>query len=138
MLGFLSAKVWASIIGVGAIVAVGFFVVHKIEQAALAEAEVKTLKAKIKRERKIQGVVNDAVQTFIDNMAGVNAGLSADLEWLRNRPARRLQAAEVDCKGGTGAELSGPDAGFLAREAARADTLRNALKACYSYADALQ
>lgn len=57
------------------------------------------------------------------------------IDELRNRPERTVHTS--DCKGATGAELSRPDAGFLAGEAARAERQRNALEACYSQYDSL-
>jgi len=55
------------------------------------------------------------------------------LDELRKRAPRRADLPDYPraaCAGATGAELSGPDGGFLAREAARADGLRVALGEC--------
>lgn len=60
----------------------------------------------------------------------VNDRLADALEQLRNRPERLPEPTRTSCRGATGAELSGRDAAFLARLAARADTLRAALAAC--------
>ena len=59
--------------------------------------------------------------------------LQSTVEQLRQRP-ERLQPPPT-CEGTTGAELSRPDAEFLAREAARADKLRQALASCYQLYD---
>lgn len=64
----------------------------------------------------------------------INSKLSSTLEQLRQRP-ERLPDPPAACAGTTGAELSRPDADFLAREAARADRLRQALAACYQLYD---
>lgn len=74
-------------------------------------------------------------QAHADAVRDVNRKLSDALERLRKRPERRPEPARAACEGGTGAELSGPDAGFLEREAARADELRAALGACYQWID---
>lgn len=74
-------------------------------------------------------------QAHADAVRDVNRKLSDALERLRKRPERRHEPASAACEGGTGAELSGPDAGFLEREAARADELRAALGACYQWID---
>ena len=61
---------------------------------------------------------------------------AADLASLRNRPARRVYVpgpAASACDGGTGAGLSGPDAGFLEGEATRANVLRSALAKCQAW-----
>jgi len=74
-------------------------------------------------------------QAHADAVRDVNRKLSDALERLRKRPERRPDPARAACEGGTGAELSGPDAGFLEREAARADELRAAVSACYAWID---
>lgn len=63
--------------------------------------------------------------------------LADALERLRKRPDRVPAAATPACEGSTGAQLSGPDAAFLVREAARADRLRSELTACYEWVDAV-
>jgi uncharacterized membrane protein len=107
-------------------------------QRALTAIMAATEKART-TEREQQEGINRALQYQIEEMAGVNAGLAADLDRLRQRPARPSVPRDpgVDCAAATGAELSGPDAGFLVREAARADELRAGLRACYQYADTL-
>ena len=74
-------------------------------------------------------------QAHADAVRDVNRKLADALERLRKRPERLPEPARASCEGGTGAELSGPDAGFLEREAARADELRAALGACYQWID---
>jgi hypothetical protein len=61
---------------------------------------------------------------------GINARLADALLRLHNRPERLPEPARAACQGASGAELSGSDAGFLEREAARADSLRAELAAC--------
>jgi hypothetical protein len=68
----------------------------------------------------------------------INDRLADALERLRSRPERRAAAATPACEGSTGAQLSGPDGGFLEREAARADQLREALRQCYGWIDAVR
>lgn len=74
-----------------------------------------------------------------DQIRNINTRLVAALDELRDRPERRSATADnpADCKGSTGADLSRPDAGFLTREAARADTLRAGLRACYEQYESL-
>lgn len=61
----------------------------------------------------------------------INDRLADALQRLRNRPADRVPAAAtLACAGATGAQLSGPDAGFLERLAARGDQLRADLATC--------
>lgn len=68
----------------------------------------------------------------------INERLADALERLRNRPARMSEPSRATCQGATGAELSGPDGGFLEREAARADATREALRECYAWVDAVK
>jgi len=76
--------------------------------------------------------------------ARIAARYVAQLDGLRQRADRRpapsggTAPAAPACQGATGAELSRADAGFLIREAARADAQRAALAACYGAYDALK
>ena len=93
------------------------------------------------KETAWQGAINEATKKHHIRMAGIQRNLDVALNGLRDRPERRVDLPDhsrTDCKGGTGAELSRPDAEFLSREAARADILRAGLEACYRYADALR
>jgi len=65
------------------------------------------------------------------DLRDISTRLADALERLRNRPERLPEAERPFCAGSTGRELSGPDAAFLERLAARADTLRAELGACY-------
>lgn len=57
------------------------------------------------------------------------------LRQLRDRPDRMPEAAAAACKGATGAELSGPDAGFLAGYAAEAARVAAELAECQGWVD---
>lgn len=84
-----------------------------------------------------QGEVNEAAQKQFDAINSINAKLNYDLDRLRERSKRQLKASgsKATCKGATGADLSAEDAGFLTREAARADVIRTGLETCQNYAD---
>ena len=76
-------------------------------------------------------------------IANLNGRLGTALDGLRQRPPRtpstpQSPAAPCSCEGATGASLSREDAGFLVREAARADSLRTALNQCYRQYDAVR
>ena len=68
-------------------------------------------------------------------IASINSSLADALIELRKRPSR--SQASSNGQGGTGMSLSAEDAGFLEREAARADILRTGLSACYAQYDSL-
>ena len=76
-----------------------------------------------------------------NEIQAIDAERDAAIAELRNRPRRPAPGtAEASgngqaASGCTGARLFGDDAEFLIREAARADTTRIALKACYKQYD---
>jgi len=65
----------------------------------------------------------------------INNQLADSLVQLRNRPSRSQSSSNG--QSGTGTTLYAEDAEFLIREAARADTIRTALDACYKQYDAV-
>jgi hypothetical protein len=103
------------------------------QQRADAEKEART------KEQMWQGVVNGTVKNYEIQVAGVRRNLDAALDSLRSRPGR--SSGDVSgtpgpaCPCGTGATLCREDGEFLAREAARADSIRAGLEACYSVID---
>lgn len=88
-----------------------------------------------------QEKANEVLEKQSADLRRINQRLLSDLGELRQRPGRAAGVSEAPrfaCSGGTGAELSGPDAEFLAGEAARADEVRAGLVACYGFLDALK
>ena len=72
-----------------------------------------------------------------DQINVINTQLANALVELRNRPSRPKSEATNAAACGTGATLYAEDGSFLIGEAARADTLRSALQACYEQYDSL-
>lgn len=97
------------------------------------------VKADREIEQKKQGEINAAAQKQFNDQVRINAQLNVDLDKLRKRPNRKQQASNsvFSCEGATGADLSAEDAGFLTREAARADQIRSGLETCQNYADSV-
>lgn len=108
--------------------------VEILESTALA------VEAARKHEQEKQEKVNAALQKRFDDINIINNRLNASLNRLRNRPSRvkLSEAAKANCKGVTGAELSTEDGQFLARYAAKAESINSALETCYTYADAVE
>lgn len=79
--------------------------------------------------------IHKQAQEHADEVRAINTRLADALERLRKRPERMPGPARGACQGATGAELSGPDGGFLERLAARADEQRSALDECYAWID---
>lgn len=77
-------------------------------------------------------------QEHHDEVARISSERDDALKRLRKRPARLPEPARAACQGSTGAELSGEDSAVLVREAARADELRGALRACYGWIDSVR
>jgi len=105
-------------------------------QTAINEAVIEArLEEKIKQDK-----VNEILQTQINDLNSINTNLNNNIVSLRNRPSRRVVSdnPQTNCKGASGRELSREDSEFLTRQAARADTIRSALKSCYSYVDSIQ
>ena len=136
---------WALLVLLGAFVLNGFY-----WHAHGSNAEHARLKAQFKHERmdmvqkardtekKWQEIINEVTTKQAEKLAEVQHHLDVAIISLRDRPERpaRLPAtARVECEGASGRELSSEDAEFLAREAARADTIRAGLEACYAAYD---
>lgn len=93
------------------------------------------------QEQKWQGEIDGNSKVYLEKIAAADKRLRIALNSLRSRPDRTVYLPSdprPDCKGSTGAELSRPDGEFLAGEAARADSIRAGLEACYAYADAIR
>ena len=95
---------------------------NQIAQVQKAQEEHQAAADQIRKEKDAQ-------------IANINNSLADALIELRQRPNRTQDAGNG--QGGTGVSLSAEDAGFLDREAARADILRTALSACYAQYDSL-
>ena len=117
----------------------GGYTKGRVDANSKWEIEIaKQAEASRQKERQLQEETNAIVSNLNVEKDAINARLTDALERLRQRPERMPEPARLTCKGATGAELSGSDAGFLEREAARADELRVALQAAYDYIDALK
>lgn len=141
---------------IGALVAVivGAGVAGWTVRGWIAERDIATLEKDIAQqreaavtearaiERQQQEVANHALRTQNETLAANAASLRADLERLRQRPARPAAGVPAAaCPGracATGADLCREDAEFLRREAARADDLRAGLVGCYEVIDGLR
>ena len=110
------------------------------QRATAAEVARIAERANRTKEQSWQDAANQSAKAKDEALLNIHARLDDALGELRNRPQRptgAMPAASGDGKAGTGAGIYAEDAGFLVREAARADELRAALGACYSQYDAL-
>lgn len=99
------------------------------ERALVAERQARA------KEQELQEAADAITKRYQAERTRIGARLADALERLRERPARSVfEDSQPACTGGDGRSLSAEDAGFLVREAARADELRVALDACQRWA----
>ena len=112
------------------------------ERLALSEAQAEELMKARQREEALKVLIARQRQEHRNEIHRIGREHSALVDSLRDRPDRPgaggvpegAGAGVADRAGCTGAELYRPDGEFLAREAARADQLRVALRACIAHA----
>lgn len=131
----LAAKALLALILLALAAAGGYRVGVKLKQGEWDKAEIARKDAAEESRRLNQQAATKLKEKRDAEVRTINDRLADALERLRERPERLAEPARAACEGATGAELSGPDAGFLEREAARADELRSALGECYGWID---
>ena len=92
--------------------------------------------AQVQKLEKEHQVATDQIRKKQNaKIADINSQLNDALVQLRSRPSRTTNSGNG--QSGTGRALFAEDAQFLEREAARADTIRAGLAACYEQYEAL-
>lgn len=124
-----------ALILVGSILTGAYFKGRSDMDAVWEQKMIVAERAAHDREIKLQEAANEISRQYQVDRTRISADLADALERLRDRAERLPEPARAACHGGTGAELSRSDAGFLEREAARADELRAALGACKAWVD---
>ena len=131
------------LLAVGAVLAFGGYRVYSMGEAhTQAKWDAANAQAQIVADAETarrQAVAEQLRTAHEKEVSAISARLADAISQLRKRPERHdlPEAPTPACKGATGADLSGPDAEFLAREAARADALRAALEQCYSWSESI-
>jgi len=109
------------------------------EVRAMAEAQAREVTQAREREQALQAQVDQIRRSHRNEISRINRDHAALVDSLRDRPEARAGDSGVPEGAGagtehsigcTGLQLSRPDATFLVREAALADQLRIALRAC--------
>lgn len=111
---------------------------HARMVAKLESERAQALQKARDTETQWQEEVNEVTTKQAEKLAEVQHHLDVAIISLRDRPKRSATLPDtprVECEGASGRELSREDAEFLARESARADTLRAGLEACYAAYD---
>lgn len=126
------------LIGVAVALAVsfggGFSLGHKLERAKFDAYKLEQAEATRKKEAENQAATDEIRRTKDAKIADINNKLVDAISELRNRPSRPAEIAS-NGQSCSGRSLYSEDASFLIREAARADTIRAALEACYNQYD---
>ena len=112
------------------------YIGYSIEAARFDSYKAEQIKLVRDAEENHQALADQIRKEKDAQIASINSSLADALVKLRERPSRTQ--ASSNGQGGTGLSLSAEDAGFLDREAARADMLRSALDACYKQYDSLK
>lgn len=110
---------------------------YKLEQAQLTQAAEKAAREREQTMQKQAATIEEAKDEQIRIIGDQLDTALASLSKRTNRPSGNVSKPGAACKGATGSSLSAEDAGFLYREAARADKLRMALDACYRHVDTI-
>lgn len=134
--GVLPVSILAKIVLCIALLVTGFGGGVKFMKGVQAQKDLATEQETRRIENRRQSMAAGIQESKDAKNRAVIARQLALIDELRNRPERAVNP--TTCTGATGAELSRPDAGFLAGEAARADRQRNALEACYAQYDSLK
>jgi hypothetical protein len=105
-------------------------------QKEYADAIIEANREARRQEQILQAKADTQLVNKNAEIKTIRTELDRALDELRKRPPRvPVPNAPGSAKGATGAELSREDAGFLTREAARADALRAELNYCYRMYD---
>jgi len=124
-------------IGLCALVLCGsWYLGYSFEASRFERYKAEQITETQKKEREAQQAADQIRKDKDVQIANINNQLADALVELRKRPSRTDQASNG--QGGSGLSLFAEDAGFLDREAARADVLRTALDACYKQYDSLK
>lgn len=108
-------------------------------KASYAKAYADAQKAARSREIALQTQADAQRKKKDDQIKNINSRLAAALDGLRDRPTRNdMPPAAGTCGAATGAELSRPDAEFLAGESARADEAVAMLNYCIAQYNSLR
>ena len=107
---------------------------HNVFEEYKADQVIETQKLKDQHQAAADKIEKDKN----DQINAISSRLANALVELRNRPSRPKSEATNAATCGTGATLYAEDGAFLIGEAARSDTLRSALQACYDQYDSLE
>jgi len=120
-----------------AVVAMAGIGYGRYEHNAFEEYKAEEIANAREKEHQIQDATDQIRKDKDAQINSINNQLANALVELRSRPSRTSQISSNGqaTSASNGSQLFYEDSTFLAREAARADTIREALKACYAQYD---
>jgi len=120
-----------------AVVAMAGIGYGRYEHNAFEEYKAEEIVNAREKEHQIQDATDQIRKDKDAQINSINNQLANALVELRSRPSRTNQISSNGqaTSAINGSQLFYEDSTFLAREAARADTIREALKACYAQYD---
>jgi len=109
----------------------------RYEHNAFEEYKAEEIKNAREKEHQMQDATDQIRKDKDAQINSINNQLANALVELRSRPSRTSQISSNGqaTSASNGSQLFYEDSTFLAREASRADTIREALKACYAQYD---
>ena len=109
----------------------------RYEHNAFEKYKAEEIKNAREKEHQMQDATDLIRKDKDAQINAINNQLANALIELRNRPSRTNQSSNNGqaTSASNGSQLFYEDSTFLAREASRADTIREALKACYAQYD---
>jgi len=109
----------------------------RYEHNAFEEYKAEEIANAREKEHQIQNATDQIRKDKDAQINSINNQLANALVELRSRPSRTSQISSNGqaTSASNGSQLFYEDSTFLAREASRADTIREALKACYAQYD---
>lgn len=104
------------------------------QQVIYANRVIAAQEAARAQQLKIEAAVDAERKVKDEHIKTITAQLNDALVELRKRPSRSTASPNASCSptAATGAQLSREDSEFLAREAARADSVMTELRFCHS------
>ena len=129
---FTWIKIGAAVIALAG----SWYMGYSFEASRFAQYKADQITETQKKEHEAQLATDEIRKTKDAQIANINNQLADALVSLRSRNSRTDKASNG--QSGTGATLYAEDAEFLIREAARADTIRIGLEACYKQYDAIK
>jgi len=120
-----------------AVVAMAGIGYGRYEHNAFEEYKAEEIANAREKEHQIQNATDQIRKDKDAQINSINNQLANALVELRSRPSRTSQISSNGqaTSASNGSQLFYEDSTFLAREASRADTIREALKACYAQYD---